>query len=188
MILILQLPLVVQCLKIKPAMLDLIIRLGQTMAEDGLPVLDRKTILDFVPISNKKQILEHFAGLGQQQEQVNQQQAEGEEIKQIVGELTTAVQEISKEIQRLAEEHENIMQELKENEMKGKAFEKGVKQGKGEMQDDEKMFLEKLNEVNPDEEEVNSAMSGDIPDEVLDEINNMSDEELQALFRTISST
>ena len=45
--------------KNKPAMLDLIIRLSQTMAEDGMPMLD-----SFVPII--KQILEHFE-LPQQQ-------------------------------------------------------------------------------------------------------------------------
>lgn len=168
--------------KNKPAMLDLIIRLSQTTAEDGMPMLDRKTVLEFVPIAHKKQILEHFAELGQQQEQISQQEQEGEEIKNIVEELTTAVQQISQEIQKLTQEHESIMQDLKEREMQDKAFEKGRKQGKGELEYDEKVFLEKLNSLDPDEEEVQSAMSGTLPDDVIDELEGMSDEELQMVL------
>ena len=46
-----------------------------------------------------------------------------------------------------------------------------------------KLFMQRLNEVDPSEDEVRSAMSGQIPDEMLDEIMNLSDEELQMVLQ-----
>ena len=60
---------------------------------------------------------------------------------------------------------------------------KGRKQGKGELENDEKVFLEKLNSLDPDEGgEVQSAMSGTLPDDVINELEGMSDEELQMVL------
>lgn len=50
----------------KTSMLDLMIRLAQTQGEDGLPMVDRKAILEFVPLANKKEILQRFEALKQE--------------------------------------------------------------------------------------------------------------------------
>ena len=56
----------------KNAMLDLMIRLAQTGAEDGLPMIDRETLLSYTNLPNKKKIAQRFA-------QVQQQRAEGQQ-------------------------------------------------------------------------------------------------------------
>jgi hypothetical protein len=64
----------------KSAMLDLMIRLSQTTAEDGLPMVDRNTVLAFTSVPEKKKIVERFAELSgtkkqQSDEDMMQQQA-----------------------------------------------------------------------------------------------------------------
>lgn len=50
----------------KNAMLDLMIRLAQTMGEDGLPMVDRETVLQYTNIPDKKKIVQKFNQLTQQ--------------------------------------------------------------------------------------------------------------------------
>ena len=59
----------------KNAMLDLIIRLAQTPAEDGLPMVDRETVLTYTSIADKKKILNHFRDINNQRTQSAQQDA-----------------------------------------------------------------------------------------------------------------
>ena len=66
----------------KNAMMDLMIRLAQTNAEDGMPVVDRKAILEYLPLSDKKAITERFMALQQQQQQQAEQQAQQEQAMQ----------------------------------------------------------------------------------------------------------
>ena len=63
----------------KNAMFDLMIRLAQTPAEDGLPMIDRETLLSYTNLSNKKQILERFAKALQQRSEGQAQQAQSEQ-------------------------------------------------------------------------------------------------------------
>ena len=51
------------------AMLDTMIRLAQTNAEDGLPMVDRKSVLEYIPTSDRKAILDRFELERQKQEQ-----------------------------------------------------------------------------------------------------------------------
>ena len=48
------------------AMLDLMIRLAQTNGEDGLPLVDRKAVLEFLPTGDKKAITDRFEQVKQQ--------------------------------------------------------------------------------------------------------------------------
>ena len=66
----------------KNAMMDLMIRLAQTNAEDGMPVVDRKAILEYLPLSDKKAITERFMALQQQQQQQAEQQVQQEQAMQ----------------------------------------------------------------------------------------------------------
>lgn len=60
----------------KNAMLDLMIRLAQTPAEDGLPMVDRQTVLEYTNIPDKKKILDRFAQhvQGKQNQEIEAQQ------------------------------------------------------------------------------------------------------------------
>lgn len=56
----------------KPAMLDMLIRLAQTTAEDGLPMVDRDTLLTYTNIPNISQIGEKFQNIIQGQQEAQQ--------------------------------------------------------------------------------------------------------------------
>jgi hypothetical protein len=58
----------------KTAKLQMLIQLAQTQAEDGLPVIDRQTILENADVGNVKEILQRFQQLKQQQMEMQQQQ------------------------------------------------------------------------------------------------------------------
>ena len=66
----------------KNAMLDLMIRLAQTNAEDGMPIVDRRAILEFLPSGDRKAIIDRFENLKAQNEQAQQQQ-ELEQVFQV---------------------------------------------------------------------------------------------------------
>lgn len=50
----------------KSAMLDFMIRLAQTKAEDGLPMVDRESVLQYTNLPDKKKIIQRFMQLTQQ--------------------------------------------------------------------------------------------------------------------------
>jgi len=62
----------------KNAMLDLMIRLAQTPGEDGLPMVDRETILSYTNIADKKKIVQRFSQYQQQRSEAASQQAQAE--------------------------------------------------------------------------------------------------------------
>lgn len=69
----------------KNAMLDLMIRLAQTPAEDGLPMVDRETVLSYTNVPDSKKIMTRFAeliqGKQQQADQATQQAMQLEQTK-----------------------------------------------------------------------------------------------------------
>jgi len=68
----------------KNAMLDLIIRLAQTPAEDGLPMVDRETVLAYTSIADKKKILNHFRDINNRRAQSAQQDAQKAEQQMLM--------------------------------------------------------------------------------------------------------
>lgn len=60
----------------KSALLQMLIQMGQTMAEDGLPLVDRKTILEHAELDNVEDIMKRFEDSKVQQQQSQQQQIE----------------------------------------------------------------------------------------------------------------
>ena len=92
----------------KNAMLDLIIRLAQTPAEDGLPMVDRETVLTYTSIADKKKILNHFRDINNRRAQFAQQDAQKAEQQmlmqmQIEAEKEQAKLDMQKEIAMLKE-------------------------------------------------------------------------------------
>ena len=64
----------------KNAMLDLMIRLAQTPGEDGLPMVDRETLLAYTNIPDKKKIIQRFTQFQQQRSEGAAQQAQNEQV------------------------------------------------------------------------------------------------------------
>ena len=143
------------------AMLDLMIRLSQTQAEDGLPMVDREAIMEFVPIGNKQQILERF-----EERAEGALQEEADAMEQQLGQMTEMLEALTKEVEGLKQIHEQDVSTQKNKELIQKGYDKGQSQ-KG-LTDDE----------------ISGIIEGEskIPDDTLNEIEALNDEEMQQLL------
>ena len=171
----------------KNAMMDLMIRLAQTNAEDGLPMVDRKAILEYLPLSDKKAITERFeqmvAKQEQQQQQMQQQQLAQQqqgmqtEDRQQVAQLGELVQQLiqtidmtSKQVDELIADKENRDKKEYESSIEEKGYKRGVQDGKMQKEKEE-------GQING--EEPNSV---DVP---MDDFNGVegqpSEEEIQMM-------
>jgi hypothetical protein len=155
----------------KNNMLDMMIRLSQTQMEDGLPAVDREALMEYVPVSGKQEMLERFEANKQamQQQQQDQVQQVVEGMQQQFEELAKVVQDLAKEVNVLAKEHESDKKVRQEKEI----FSKGMSKGRegGSLTDDEYYGI--------------MQNSKKIPDEILDEIGSLSDEELAELSKMV---
>ena len=146
----------------KNAMMDLMIRSAQTNAEDGLPVVDRKAILEYLPVGDKKAITERFSELQakQEQQQLEQQQAEQQlqqqqlaqqqqgmmtEDRQNVQQLGQMMQQFlqtldmtSKQVDALIMDKENREKKEYESSIEEKGYKRGVQDGKMQTKEEEK--------------------------------------------------
>ena len=146
----------------KNAMMDLMIRLAQTNAEDGLPVVDRKAILEYLPVGDKKAITERFSELQakQEQQQLEQQQAEQQlqqqqlaqqqqgmmtEDRQNVQQLGQMMQQFlqtldmtSKQVDELIMDKENREKKEYESSIEEKGYKRVVQDGKMQTKEEEK--------------------------------------------------
>jgi|LGOV01.1.fsa_nt_gb hypothetical protein len=143
------------------AMLDLMIRLGQTTAEDGLPMVDREAIMEFVPINNKQDVLARM-----QQRAEGQLNQEAEAMEQQLNQMVEMVTALTKQVEDLTAEHDK----LKQKESDAKLMRRGYEQG----QSDQGLTDDDINGIIEDEKT--------IPDEILMEIETLSDEEIQQLL------
>lgn len=144
------------------AMLDLMIRLAQTNGEDGLPLVDRKAVLEFLPTGDKKAITDRFAELqAQQQQQLQQeQQMQMQQAQQQKGELDQSVTEqvmsmlqqvvqasdlTSKQVDELIMDKEQRDKKEYESQIEEKGYKRGLKDGKVQSKEEKE-------EVTPNEE------------------------------------
>lgn len=116
--------------KNRAGMLDLGIRLAQTTAEDGLPMIDREALLEFVDLKNKPAIKRRMAEMAEQQN-INEQTAETvgamseemsgqredisgilEDIMNMITELSNDIQELQAESASAKEEEQDIPEEI----------------------------------------------------------------------------
>lgn len=183
----------------KSAKLDLMIRLAQTQGEDGLPMVDRRSVLQFVDMAGKQEMLERIEEIkqGAQQEAQAQQQAEGqaqqqqamfEQIVKVVQELQSEVQNLSNEVSKIEQEKEAEDNEKAVKDREDKAYQKGLQEIPPDIDEEKKLAMEIMREQNgtmPQEEDdfTNSLKNGIIPDEALDELNNLPPEQLMALLK-----
>ena len=138
----------------KTSMLDLMIRLAQTSAEDGLPMVDRESVLEFLPVGDKRSVIERFNVIKQEKEE-----AQMMEQQMAVEQQQTNEQQVAQEEQiynQLLDVIEQMQQQINELNMK----------------------VDSLSESESEE----GSKSDIISDELLSMINALSDEELQILL------
>lgn len=156
------------------AMLDLMIRLAQTNGEDGLPLVDRKAVLEFLPTGDKKAITDRFAELQAQQQQAQQQQLQQEQQMQMQqaqqqkGELDQSVTEqvmsmlqqvvqasdlTSKQVDELIMDKEQRDKKEYESQIEEKGYKRGLKDGKVQSKE-EATPNEETSDVNEEEKKM----------------------------------
>lgn len=157
------------------AMLDLMIRLAQTNGEDGLPLVDRKAVLEFLPTGDKKAITDRFAELQAQQQQAQQQQLQQEQQMQMQqtqqqkGELDQSVTEqvmsmlqqvvqasdlTSKQVDELIMDKEQRDKKEYESQIEEKGYKRGLKDGKVQSKEEEATPNEETSDVNEEEKKM----------------------------------
>lgn len=157
------------------AMLDLMIRLAQTNGEDGLPLVDRKAVLEFLPTGDKKAITDRFAELQAQQQQAQQQQLQQEQQMQMQqaqqqkGELDQSVTEqvismlqqvvqasdlTSKQVDELIMDKEQRDKKEYESQIEEKGYKRGLKDGKVQGKEEEVTPNEETSDVNEEEKKM----------------------------------
>lgn len=155
------------------AMLDLMIRLAQTNGEDGLPLVDRKAVLEFLPTGDKKAITDRFAELQtQQQQQLQQeQQMQMQQAQQQKGELDQSVTEqvmsmlqqviqtsdlTSKQVDELIMDKEQRDKKEYESQIEEKGYKRGLKDGKLQKEEKEKEVtpVEETSDVSEEEKKM----------------------------------
>ena len=157
------------------AMLDLMIRLAQTNGEDGLPLVDRKAVLEFLPTGDKKAITDRFAELQAQQQQAQQaqlqqeQQMQMQQAQQQKGELDQSVTEqvmnmlqqviqasdmTSKQVDELIMDKEQRDKKEYESQIEEKGYKRGLKDGKLQKEEKEEVTPNEESDVNEEEKKM----------------------------------
>jgi hypothetical protein len=179
----------------KSAKLDLMIRLAQTMGEDGLPMVDRRSVLQFVDMAGKQEMLQRLDEIkqkaqqsAQQEQQAQQQQAMFQQIVQVVQELQKEVQNLSNEVAKIEQQEEAKKQEEAVKSREDVAYQKGLKEIPPDISGEEQMAMQILREKNgggmqQEDDFTNSLKNGIIPNEALDELNKLPPEQLMQLIK-----
>ena len=177
------------------AMLDLMIRLAQTQMPDGQPLVDREAVVEYLPEEIKAPLLRRMrenqsslAGiqqaiqeLGQGLQEVSQsleqfaaenQKVDNEQFS-LIEELMTAVEKLNNQILQLTDKHDKMVEEEKEKERIKQIQDEFYNKGYA---DAEKIYTQANQEIDTDVEEF-----GELPDEILMGLENMSDDELAEL-------
>lgn len=187
----------------KSAKLDLMIRLAQTMGEDGLPMVDRKSVLQFVDMAGKQELIQRMDEIKQNAMQKQQAQAQAEqsaqqtqamfqEVMKVVQQLQQEVQNLSNEVAQIEQEKEAEEKEKAIQEREQKAYEQGLNEIPPDIDDEKRIAMEILREQNggissdmmqEDDNFTNQLKNGIIPNEALEEINSLPPEQLMALLK-----
>lgn len=169
------------------AMLDLMIRLAQTNGEDGLPLVDRKAVLEFLPTGDKKAITDRFEALQTQQQQAQQQQLmqeqqmaqqqKGELDQNVTEQVMSMLQQViqasdmtSKQVDELIMDKEQRDKKEYESQIEEKGYKRGLKDGKVQSKEEKE-------EVTPNEEtsDVNEEEKKRLEEQLLSENAQMEE-------------
>ena len=144
-------------------MLDQMIRLMQTPAEDGMPCVPREAVLDYLPDVNKRLIMQYFQGLKEEQQQQQQQQMMNNESVQQVQMLQEQVQQLTQMVQQLQSRADQEDENIKHDEVLAQGYQQGI------------------NEAQAMQKQLDKQ--GAIPPELFEMIAEMDDEELGMLLQ-----
>ena len=148
----------------KASMLDQMIRLAQTPAEDGMPMVPREAVLDYLPNVNKNLVMQYFQKLKEEQMAQQQQQGINNQGMQAIAQLGEQIQQLGQAVGEIQKRFQQIDQEEYDNNKIAEGYEQGITEA---------------NLMNKQLEK-----QAEIPPELLQEIANMDDETLAQLMQS----
>lgn len=189
------------------AMLDLMIRLAQTPMPDGQPLVDREAVITYLPEEAKSALMKRMndnKGSMDEVMQAIQETQQGlqsitQESKQnddktfgVIEQITSTIENLNQQILQMQEKYDKMNKEKVEQEkidkIKKESYDTGYSDaesmysvGQDEMQNPMMGIdsVEGLDEVNGIQSEDNSMQ---LPDEILQGISSLSDDELELLM------
>lgn len=146
----------------RASMLDQMIRLMQTPAEDGMPCVPREAVLDYMPDINKRVVMQYFQKLKEEQMRQQQQQMANNQLVEQMQMLGQQMQMLMQNVEMLQNRANSEDEKRQQEELRFQGYQQGVSEAKA------------LNS------QINKA--GDIPPELLQEMVSMDDENFSALL------
>lgn len=143
-------------------MLDQMIRLMQTPAEDGMPAVPREAVLDYLPDVNKRRVIQYFQKLKQESMDIKQQEGINNQIMEQVQILGEQVRQIGQAVAQIQNKLQQEDEEYKRDQIMAQGYQQGLNEAKALQ-----LQIEK---------------SGKLPPELLQQIATMDDEELGELL------
>lgn len=113
----------------KASMLDQLTRLAQTPAEDGMPLIPREAILDYLPGINKRMVLQYFQKLKQEALQQQQQQGLGNEAMQQLQMIGQQLQQLAQQVAGLQQRADQEDQQQRDDQIKLQGYQMGLSDG-----------------------------------------------------------
>ena len=184
------------------AMLDLMIRLAQTPMPDGQPLVDREAVVAYLPeevksallkrMGENQESLQHLVKvveeLGKGLEQITQESQQNDnQTFGIIDEITSTIEHLNQQILQLQEEHDKIEKERAEQDkldkVKKEAYNKGYT-------DAEEMYSPDEQDIQDIQSDLGLGLEGTqsiedpeaMPDEILQGLEELSDDELALLM------
>ena len=145
------------------SMLDQMIRLMQTPAEDGMPCVPREAVLDYLPNANKRLIMQYFQKLKEENMKVQEQQNVNNQAMEQIQALTQQLQEMGQAVNQMQSQIQQEEDEYKRDEIMTQGYQQGMNEAKA-MQ-------------------IQTEKSGKVPPELLQQIAGMSDDEIGELLQ-----
>ena len=187
------------------AMLDLMIRLAQTQMPDGQALVDREAVVEYLPEEVKAPLMrrmqEENQNLAELQQAVEEISHHVEEVQQVsnqhdeeqfnvLEDMTNTIEDLNNQILQLREEYDKLEQEKqemeKEQQIKDQSYNEGYKDAESLQESEMQPFPDDEEELLPDPLEgmgiEDLAGAGDIPIEVLEGLEALTDEELSLLL------
>ena len=177
----------------KSTKLDYMIRLGQTIAEDGLPIVDRKAIMEFVDVKDKKGLydrMKELAGEGAVKQQLDQlaekEEADNQQQAQIMQQMAKQIQEVSNALKQIEGQWKQVVDENEKLKLqadaKKKGYEEGLKEIPPDLDPEEQQAMQMMREQGQTDDFEAQVKQGKIPAEALNELQELDDETLQKLI------
>lgn len=114
----------------RASMLDQMIRLMQTPAEDGMPCVPREAVLDYLPDCNKKAILQYFQKLKEENAQKEQQQMLNNDAMAQMQQMMQQIQELAGAVNSLQGRAQQEDDERKREEIRSQGYQQGMNEAK----------------------------------------------------------